>query len=104
MSRSEMLLTARDASSGLKVFWWGPLLRTSRSSLTRLRSEGPRIFRKQSFHRSHITPSNACVSQFSSLAFFPVCCQFGKLGRAVSTDRKSTRLNSSHLVMSYVVY
>src|SRR2546426_4186274 len=34
---------------------------------------------------------------------FPVARQFGRIGRMVG-DRKSTRLNSSHLVISYAVF
>ena len=55
--------------------------------LTRGAPHAPRILLKQSFHRSHITWRMAWLSQFRPSPSLPGCCQFGKLGLAVSSQR-----------------
>ena len=63
VSRRSAESNARSASSLVKVSWCAHLLRESRSSLIRLRSDLPRVLRKTSFHVSHMIFSWAAASQ-----------------------------------------
>src|SRR5258708_21671951 len=54
------------------------------------------LFRSQRIHAAPIVGSNALNDRF----VFPI----GNTNRSLSADRKSTRLNSSHQIISYAVF
>src|SRR2546426_1815216 len=61
------------------------------------------LFRSQ-YHARAGDFQEASVSPPSTTITCPVMCRAASLHRNVITDRKSTRLNSSHLVISYAVF
>src|SRR2546426_5383561 len=62
------------------------------------------IARIQHLISTGIDPHRICAVTFTNRAAEEIALRLGERAEQITRDRKSTRLNSSHLVISYAVF
>src|SRR5690606_40066272 len=72
--------------------------------LIHIQPHGQKIFRAERDQMLDILNANLLVLAQGEFYFFSAQCQYQILWAVDGTDRKSTRLNSSHVKISYAVF
>src|SRR5260221_7951864 len=89
------------------LFPYTTLFRSGGQSPRRGQSRGKRLAVRDSIGSDgagRLNQGDACIERQQLLQGLQTCGRGGGTSNAVAEDRKSTRLNSSHTVISYAVF